>query len=290
MINFEFTSLRYSFEVLTEFNLPYFLGSAFRGIFGRRLKKIVCIKPFEDCKVCEFKKSCPYTNVFETEAILNTPSKYVMRPPYKKIQVKPGDTIYIDITLLKDIIDFHQFITASFLDVLNLGKNRIVKLKEVEYFHPFENKFYKIKSFLPKFEAKDFFKLENNKKTLKLRLYPTTLKFDGKIIGVNDFNEDVFKKAIAQRLLNIAINYGSLENGKLSKEEFDFKISKSNLNPSPLKRYSNRKNTLMKIPAFEGNIEIEGNINSVYPYLKMLEVLSLGKSVSLGLGKFEILT
>lgn len=37
-----------------------------------------------------------------------------------------------------------------------------------------------------------------------------------------------------------------------------------------MKQYSNKKNTLMKIPAFEGNIDIKGDIKLVYPYLKMI--------------------
>ena len=45
----------------------------------------------------------------------------------------------------------------------------------------------------------------------------------------------------------------------------------------------------MTIPAFEGYVQIKGDLSQIYPYLKIIETINLGKSVSFGLGKVNIL-
>ncbi len=278
----------YEFEVLNEFQTPYFLGSTFRGILGKRLKKSVCIKPFEDCKKCEFKLSCPYISIFETEYFLNKPSKYVIRPPYEKKYLKEGDKINIEITLLGDTANYWEFITASYSGIINLGKERYVKLKNIYFFHPFERKYYSVKSFVPKFEAKEFFNEKLPKNSLDIKIFPTYIKLQGKNIKYSEFDKNVFIKALITRISNVSKNYGE-KNGKifLDKEKFDF-LPKS-LKPSPMKRWSNRKKTSMTIPAFEGYVQIKGDLSQIYPYLKIIETINLGKSVSFGLGKVNIL-
>jgi len=134
MFDFEFSTIRYRFQALNSFTPPYFLGSAFRGILGRRLKKTVCIKPFTECRQCEFKMTCPYTTIFETESILNKPSKYVMRPPYTREKLKEGDSLFLEITLLGETTNYWEFISQSFSGVINIGKERYLKLQEIYSF------------------------------------------------------------------------------------------------------------------------------------------------------------
>ncbi|NPA52457.1 MAG: CRISPR system precrRNA processing endoribonuclease RAMP protein Cas6 [Aquificae bacterium] len=288
MVNFEFSTIKYKFEALNDFETPYFLGSAFRGILGKRLKKTVCIKPFENCLSCEFKKTCPYTVIFETETILNQPSRYVMRPPFEKRNLKEKDNLELEITLLGETTNYWEFITASFSSVLNIGKERYLKLKDVYFYHPFEKKYYPIKGFIPKFEAKDFLKENPNGDTINIRLFPTSIKIQKNFLKFSDFNKELFLKAVISRVSKVAYTYGE-KAGKIFIDKDSFEITKKELRPSPLKRWSNRKKTLMTIPAFEGEIQIKGDLSSIYPYLKMVELINIGKSVSFGLGKLKLL-
>ena len=287
MMNFQFSIIRYDFEVLNNFETPYFLGSTFRGIMGKKLKRMVCIKPREDCKNCEFKMTCPYTVIFDTEVILNQPSKYIMRPPFENTELKEGDTLSLEITLLGETANYWEFITQTYTGVLNLGRERYIKLKDVYFYHPFRQKFYPVKSFIPKFEAIHFFDLVTGKDEINLRLYPTSLKSGGKIVKASDFNKDIFIKAVVSRISNVVLNYG-LKEGKIFIDKDRFKITEKKLRPSPMKRWSNRKKTHMTIPAFEGNITIKGDLQGIYPYLNILEIINMGKSVSFGLGKVKI--
>ena len=45
----------------------------------------------------------------------------------------------------------------------------------------------------------------------------------------------------------------------------------------------------MTIPAFEGRMTIKGDLSGIYPFLKIVENINLGKSVSFGLGSVEVL-
>ena len=282
MVEFEFSRIRLEYTALTDFNQPYFLGSSIRGVLGKRLRKIVCIKPREDCKVCEFNKTCPYTVIFETELYLNMPSKYVLQPEYNSRQLKEGDKLNIDITLLGFASNYWEFIIQSLNTVINLGKERFIKQSGIYYYHPFASSYEPLKSVVPRFNAKDFFDIRTGKEKINVRLFPTSLKFGGRYIKANEFSKDYLIKAVVSRISNIAQNYGS-KTGKIFIDKSKLEISDQNMKPSPLKRWSNRKKKKMTVPAFEGNFKLKGNINEIYPYLLILENINLGKSTSFGL-------
>ncbi len=288
MFNFEFSRIKLEFQSLNEFRTPYFLGSTFRGIMGRKLKKTVCIKPsLDSCKDCEFKMTCPYTTVFETEAILNQPSKYVMKPEFSNRNLKENEILTLEMTLLGETANYWEFLINSFSGVLNIGKERYIKLKDIYFYHVKEEKYHPVKSFIPKFEAKDILNKRTDKKKIETRFYPTSLKNMGKIVRFDEFNKDIFIKSILSRVSVVSQNYGEkIEKLFINKENFN--IGLQNLKPSPLKRWSNRKKKHMTIPAFEGEIVLEGELKEIYPYLKVIENINIGKSVSFGLGNVKI--
>jgi hypothetical protein len=170
---------------------------------------------------------------------------------------------------------------------LNIGKERFLKLKNIYFFHPTEEKYYPVKSFIPKFQAEEFFKNKNNFDYLKLKFYPTSIKSKNKIVNFNEFNKDIFLKSILSRISLISRNYGKIE-GKLFIDKEKFDIISQNFKPSPMKRWSNRKKRHMVIPSFEGELEIKGELEEIYPFLKIIENVNLGKSVSFGLGRLKI--
>lgn len=286
-MNFEFVRLRIDYKVLTSFQQPYFLGSAFRGILGKNLKKMVCIKPFKECKDCELNKTCPYTVIFESELFFNKPSKYVFLMPFEKKMLKEDDTLSIEITLLGESSQYWEFLITSLSGVLNLGKERFIKSIGSYYFNPLSESYKPIHSYVGKSNAYNFFDCKSGLKSLKIRLYPTSIKLFGNIIKAHEFNKDIFIKALLSRISKVALAYGYME-GKLSIDKDSIQLKNIKLNPSPMKRYSNRKGKHMIIPAFEGEFTIEGDINAVIPYLYIVENINIGKSTSFGLGRLKI--
>ncbi len=274
MIDFEFSRIQIEFTALTSFTQPYFLGSSFRGILGKRLKKMVCIKPREECKHCEFRKTCPYTVIFETELYLNKPSKYILQPEYSIKEIKEGEKIYLNITLIGNASNYWEFIIESFNTVINLGKERFIK-------------FSGTKNIIEHLNAKDLLNKKSEKNRVLIKVYPTSLKFQGKFIKANEFNKDIFIKSILSRISNVAVHYGRKE-GKIFIDKYKFETKDENFKPSPMIRWSNRKRKKMIIPAFEGEVVLEGELSEIYPFIHIIENINLGKSTSFGLGRIEI--
>jgi hypothetical protein len=287
--SFPLSIIKLQFKVMTEFREPYFLGSAFRGILGKRLKTLSCIKPFlEDCKKCDYTISCPYSLIFETELMHNKPSRYVFRPPYKTRELKPNDILELDITLLDNAVDFFDFIKNSFEGFLYLGKDRIIKLDKVFYWDNKNKNFKEVKGFIPKYDINELIDFNKISSFMRIKLYPSYIKAFNRFVKYNEMDKSIFIKAIISRLSNLANAYGEKRDKIfIDINQFDIQF---NLKPSPMTRWSNRKNKKMIIPAISGTIEIKGNLEEIYPYLRAVEIVNIGKSTSFGLGMLKILS
>jgi len=57
---------RLRFRARERYEIRGYRGSAWRGVLGRALKQLVCIRSDRDCRSCLVAKSCTYPYVFET--------------------------------------------------------------------------------------------------------------------------------------------------------------------------------------------------------------------------------
>ena len=66
---------RYRLELcaVTPVVLPHYPGSAWRGVFGRALRKTVCITGLPTCPDCRIYHQCLYPYIFETPPPPQTP-------------------------------------------------------------------------------------------------------------------------------------------------------------------------------------------------------------------------
>ncbi|MFN3787181.1 MAG: CRISPR-associated endoribonuclease Cas6 [Sulfurihydrogenibium azorense] len=130
---------------------------------------------------------------------------------------------------------------------------------------------------------------QTDKQQLSLQLNPTSIKHQNQIVNPQDFNRDILIKAILTRISAVAQSYGEkTEKIYIDKEKIN--ITQQNLEQTILKRYSNRKQRHMNIPAIEGELTLTGDLNQIYGLLKIIENINLGKSVSLGLGSVKLLS
>lgn len=61
---------RFKFRAIDTVRLPDYAGSAWRGVFGRSLKKIVCVTREPRCEPCLLYRNCIYPYIFETPRAL----------------------------------------------------------------------------------------------------------------------------------------------------------------------------------------------------------------------------
>ncbi|MBW1700025.1 MAG: CRISPR system precrRNA processing endoribonuclease RAMP protein Cas6 [Deltaproteobacteria bacterium] len=93
----------------TEACLPRYKGSAFRGLFGRALKKTVCALKRQQCPDCILRERCFYVRVFETELLSETgtnarvsaaPHPFVIEPSAEsKTHYDQGEKLHCSLLL-----------------------------------------------------------------------------------------------------------------------------------------------------------------------------------------------
>lgn len=88
-----FARYRLRFKPSRKGRLPGYTGSAWRGVLGHALKKIVCVTHLNSCPPCLLYRSCPYPYIFETPPPVAAqkmckytaaPHPFVLEPPQKE--------------------------------------------------------------------------------------------------------------------------------------------------------------------------------------------------------------
>jgi hypothetical protein len=108
--NFPLAQYRFYFTAKSDFLLPAYTGSAWRGLFGHALKRTVCVTHEKHCQDCLLWQQCVYSYVFETPPPENTqimrnytaaPHPFIIRPdPNQAKSVKKGESLFIDMVLI----------------------------------------------------------------------------------------------------------------------------------------------------------------------------------------------
>ena len=66
MCPLEVAALDFRFRARQQMRMPGYMGSAWRGGFGRALRRAVCVTGLSTCPGCPFETSCVYPYLFET--------------------------------------------------------------------------------------------------------------------------------------------------------------------------------------------------------------------------------
>jgi hypothetical protein len=103
MYPLEVAALDFRFCARQQMRMPGYMGSAWRGGFGRALRRAVCVTGLPTCPGCPFEASCVYPYLFETApggegGILagydRVPNPFVLAPPWDEGRLLPvgGET------------------------------------------------------------------------------------------------------------------------------------------------------------------------------------------------------
>ena len=257
-------------------NIPFFLGSQLRGAFGYGLKKVVCINPSFKCDGCFAKNNCIYYDFYEDK---NKFHKY--RFDFELAPKKYKYNLYLFNEATKElpyiISAIHQTITK-----FGFGKDR----KKYDFFTIKVNDkiAYDGEEFdIPKDYVKEFINTDYSKNlTIELKT-PLRMKRDGVFIK-NDIKLVDIINSIYQRERAL--------NGLEEHIQLPFKPQGNiitTLKLQKLTRYSNRQQTKMQIDGMIGKIEVNGIDERSYRYLKLGEIIGVGKLTTFGLGKIEMI-
>ena len=100
-----------------------YLGSAWRGAFGRALRKAVCVTRLPACGPCVLLRSCPYPFLFESRTppgagkltrYPRTPGPVVLEPADPRFDTCPGDgTLSLGVTLFGSAADHLPYVVHA---------------------------------------------------------------------------------------------------------------------------------------------------------------------------------
>ena len=99
-----------------------YLGSAWRGVFGRALRNTVCVTRLPACDPCVLLRSCPYPFLFESRTppgakkltrYPHTPGPYVLEPADPHFDSEDDGTLNLGVTLFGPANDHLPYVVHA---------------------------------------------------------------------------------------------------------------------------------------------------------------------------------
>lgn len=305
MITFELPVYRYTvkFSFAEPAHLPPYKGSIIRGMFGMQLKKAVCVSPKQaTCRSCIVGKGCAYRRILEPTMprglnVIDLPHPFVIEPPDDNITVyQPGDVLSFNLLLLGEAVeDFpYAFVALKGMEDTPIGirDNRgLIKLSKITVTG--KTVFNSAVDRLEEYRIPCVIAYEpqpSGTVTLKL-VTPLRLKTDKQLLKRLPF--EAFFKTLIRRISSLKYYYmgeqaDQSEIRRLIELSGKIETAEDHTLWHDWKRYSSRQKEEMNLGGLVGTIAYSGEIKPFWPYIKLGELIHVGKNTSFGLGKYEI--
>jgi len=289
-----------------ELRFNQFASATLRGAFGNTLKSTLCIHSRipNSCEKCLIRKTCAYYYLFETGTDSqgeNNPHPFVLflSPELSGKIIQAGEIFTFTLILIGKGLEYlpHIIYALENLGQKGLGgkhsKFDLIEIKTIrndneETIYSESEKQLQIKA-----QNYSFYRDISNKPVSQIKitlLTPLRLKHEGKLVTEIDFK--VFVISLLRRILKIAeIHCEEILNidwAGLLKISEDAKIIADNTYWKEYKRYSGRQKQQMLLGGLSGNFTVQGQLDELIQYLKLGELIHLGKSTSFGFGKYEM--
>jgi len=294
--------------------LPPYKGATLRGAFGITFRRIVCTTRLNECNDCMLKESCPYSYIFETSPPSDTKvlSKnesisrpFIIEPPSEvKTHYKNGDSFTFGLVLVGKAIDYLPYFVLAFKEIgqIGIGKMRNpYNLKRFIAINPLrgaEKEIYsdisdKLCNYDLSFSGKDAYDMnsEISLKQVNLNFITMTrIKHDGFFVRNVEFH--MLIRALLRRLSTLYY----FHHGEELKADFKSLINKAEnvkmvLNKTgwtECERYSQRQDARLNMGGIVGQVSYQGDLGEFLPFLRLGELVHVGKGCTFGLGKYQM--
>lgn len=296
--------------------LPVYKGSTFRGGFGSVFRRLCCVQRQESCKECILQGNCPYFYIFETAPgpdaeVLRTyesvPRPFVLEPPLtKKTSFTPGESLYFNLVLIGRAIDYLPYFIVTFRELgkMGIGKQRgKFQLTGITSKNPITNEeevIYKRDSLVHNSNlAVSFSEIKSmpppDSKRLGIKFITMTrLKYNGRYIDIPHFH--IIIRSLLGRISSLAYFHSNerleLDFSGMIQAAEQVSLVFSTASWVDWERYSSRQRRRMKLGGIVGtacyDLSPPGDFELFWPWLKLGELVHLGKNTAFGLGKIAV--
>ena len=253
---------------------PFFVGSMFRGALGMALKRVVCINPSYRCEGCFAAKECLYYQFYE--------EKNVFHAYRLGIEIQPKNYDF-SLYLFEDAVKSLPYVLSAIqkaVEEQGFGKERkTMKLRQISVFDRII------------YDGKNFQSLEDiTAKELQTDTFCPNVEVEFTMPLRIKENNKFAKESVALHTLvnNIHSRYRQLKGEPPARLDYrvEGEIVSSNLKFVEMQRYSNRQKKGMNIGGLKGTMMIKGLDMKSYGYLKIGEIIGVGKQTVFGLGSY----
>lgn len=300
---------RLTFQAVTPVRLPAYAGSAWRGVFGRSLKRLVCVIREPVCATCLLYRSCVYPYVFETppDPAVGKLRKYTAAPhPFVLIPraggtLSAGAALHLGITLFGYGNRYLPYVLHALDQAGQRGigtqEGRLL-LRRVEQAQGADASWRKIyvpgEPLTPQAPAVSAVPPCPERLTLVLET-PLRLKTGDHHLTPEQFRCGVLFSQLLRRIsLLTAFHTGTpLETdfAGLTRAAHGIEVESGELHWHDWTRYSARQDTRLQMGGLLGWITLAGaELAPFWPYLWLGQWTHVGKGTSMGLGRYRLET
>jgi len=285
-----------------------YLGSAWRGAFGRALRNIVCVTHLDACSPCLLYRSCPYPYIFETPPAPGAQKmrKYTAAPhPFlleAPAESEKADAHHVGLTLIGRGNAYLAYCIHAFerAGQQGLGRGRARLLLEGVWQAGTA-------------EADAWELIYRPGETLNARppgvpsvppapawarlrfVTPLRLQRDGLLVRPEMFRFSDLFSALLRRISMLTYFHTEAQHetgfAELVKQAHQIECAVVDLSWKDWTRYSSRQKTTMQMGGLVGAVAapLEG-ASPLWPYLWLGQWVHAGKGTSMGLGQYRIET
>jgi len=300
--------------------LPEFLGSTLHGGFGHALKQVGCFVPnARACPPCQHPGQCPYNQLFDFKNLpgLEIPKRYAESPPKLFVielpashppQLRRGERLRFRLLLFGPTIELRIYPIVAMRIWSETGlsyKRGRFELERIVAVNPLSGEEQQVYSSTDQMVQQNDAPLTLGEicrwcedwqtgPLMKLT-FVTPLRLPGRGYKPDDLDLKIVIKSALERLSILALL------SRLPEAAVDFvtplaeaeKISVLSraVTWQDYSRFSKRQDQRMSMGGFLGHLILQGDFAGLKPYLKIAELLHVGKNSTFGLGqvRFESL-
>ena len=295
-------------------SLPPIPGAVFRAGFSKIMRKVACDNQNLACSVCPDRKRCHFFWLYENsgefaqiklDRFRTPPKPFIFEPPIqlKSQHYRAGDLLMINLILIGEALRYTSKLIVVFQE---MEKHKLNGIADPFFLQTFTGKniitgdtvsLYSQKSVaIPNrntsFTLPDF--IRHHKPTAPISQITVIFKTPTRIKGTGSFSRAISFKILIQTLLTritaLAYNYGRqahyLNFRELVNLAGEIRIIDQQEPPEFRSKTADEKKHSY-LGGYVGQITYQGNLTPFWPWLKVAEIIHLGKNCTFGLGKIH---
>lgn len=294
-------------------SLPPYAGAVLRGAFGNAFRRVACSSRDRECAACLLRMQCVYSLVFESPRPAESkimrkyetiPRPFVIEPPIvsqhgtersARIRVAPGERLEFGLTLIGPAVGYLPYFIYAFdqMAAQGLGPGRgrfdLTALEQAGKLL-YDGPSHSLRSPV----STDVLRLartahECRRLTIRFST-PVRIIYNGRDTQNLDFH--VLFRSLVRRIGLLSYFYSeqpwTIDYRGLIARALRIRTASANLRRCDWRRYSSRQEQVIDMEGLSGDVTYEGDLTEFVPFLRLGELVHLGKGTVFGLGKYEM--